>query len=85
MKIKNEYLSTAQAMARFDSLKPILAEDMLGFFWRGEGIDTDHPMDRMLEASRWTGKLFKGMDDVHPLVHRGLFAKKVRLIRPCSQ
>lgn len=79
MKKQNQYLSTADAIAYFDGLRPIKAENMLGYFWRGEGIDTDHPMDGMLEASRWAGKLFKGADDVHPLVHKGVLRKKVSI------
>ncbi|NNC37946.1 MAG: DUF4334 domain-containing protein [Acidimicrobiales bacterium] len=75
-KSKNQTMSTADAIKYFDSLGPIMADEMLGFYWRGEGIDTDHPMDGMLESSRWWGKMFKGPDDVHPLIHKGLFKKR---------
>ena len=76
MKKDNQYLSPQDAITYFDSLDPIDSKDMIGYDWRGEGIDTDHPMDGMLEASRWWGKAFKGENDVHPLIHKGVFAKK---------
>lgn len=72
----NQYLCTQDAIAYFDSLAPMLDKDMLGFFWRGEGVDTDHPMDGMLEASRWWGKAFIDANSVHPLIHRGVFKEK---------
>lgn len=67
----NERMTTDEAIARFDALEPAPAAMMLGR-WRGAGIDTGHPMDGMLEATRWHGKIFDGPDAVHPLVHRGL-------------
>lgn len=73
---KNQYLSTQDAITYFDSLETMDASNMLGFFWRGEGIDTDHPMDGMLESSRWWGKGFISENEVHPLIHRGVFKKK---------
>lgn len=76
MKPKNQYLSTEDAIAYFDSLKPISINEMIGFYWQGEGIDTDHPMDGMLESSRWWGKCFIGENEVHPLVHKGIFKKR---------
>lgn len=71
MRAANEAITTEQAMARFDALEPASTAMMWGR-WRGEGIDTGHPMDGLLEASRWHGKAFLGPDLVHPLVHRGL-------------
>ena len=50
--------------------------DMLGYYWRGEGVDTDHPMDGMLESSRWWGKLFISENSVHPLIHKGVFKNR---------
>lgn len=76
MASSNQYLKTQDAIAYFDGLDPILDSDMLGFFWRGEGVDTDHPMDGMLEASRWWGKAFISADEVHPLIHRSIFKEK---------
>lgn len=69
---KNQYMSTQDAIDYFDSLDVMAADDLVGFFWKGEGVDTDHAMDGMLEASNWWGKAFIGPNQVHPLVHRGL-------------
>jgi len=76
MKTVNQYLSTEDAIANFDNLTPIAVDEMTGFYWRGEGIDTDHPMDGMLESSRWWGKAFIGENEVHPLVHKGVIKKR---------
>ncbi|MEM6640010.1 MAG: DUF4334 domain-containing protein [Pseudomonadota bacterium] len=64
----NERMTTDEAIALFDSLEPATAEQMIGH-WRGEGVDTDHPMDGMLESSYWHGKVFEGPEAVFPLVH----------------
>ena len=69
---KNPYMTVEAALSYFDGLEPVRVEDMIGR-WRGEGIDTGHPMDGLLEASSWHGKIFEGPDAVHPLVHRGPF------------
>lgn len=76
MRKPNTYLSTSDAINHFDSLETITDTDMIGYFWRGEGIDTDHPMDGMLESSRWWGKAFFGPNEVHPLIHNGIFKDK---------
>lgn len=56
------------AMAEFDTLAPVSVASMLGA-WSGAEIPTGHPMDGLLEASRWHGKRFDDPDTVHPLVH----------------
>lgn len=61
--------STAAALAFFDSLAPVTVDEMLGS-WAGEGVDTGHPMDGVLERFGWHGKRFDGPDAVHPLVFR---------------
>jgi hypothetical protein len=58
-----------EALALFDSLDPVRAEEILGR-WRGRELGTGHPMDGALVASGWWGKWFDGVDDVHPLVFR---------------
>ncbi len=75
MQALNQKMSTQEALDYFDSLDVVPAEMMIGK-WRGEGVDTDHPMDGMLESSRWHGKVFEGPEAVFPLVHRGLFGGK---------
>lgn len=69
MKKQNDRMTTAQAVELFDSLPPARADQMIGR-WKGEGIDTNHPMDGVLEASYWHGKEFKGPDAVFPLIHK---------------
>lgn len=66
---QNDKMTTEEATALFDSLEPATEAQMIGR-WRGEGIDTSHPMDGMLESSYWYGKVFNGSEDVHPLVHQ---------------
>ncbi len=57
------------ALALFDSLPPIAAEELLGR-WRGESHPSAHPLDGLLETYHWHGKAFRGMDDVDPLLFR---------------
>ena len=71
----NAKMSTQEALRYFDSLDIVPVEMMIGH-WRGEGIDTDHPMDGLLEASSWHGKVFESTESVYPLVHRGLLGRK---------
>jgi len=68
MLAKLERGATAEeALSFFDSLPPMAATGMTGF-WRGGGLRTGHPLDGMLEAFGWRGKRFDGPDAVHPLV-----------------
>jgi hypothetical protein len=57
----------AEALAFFDSLHAIPADEMLGA-WQGSGLPTGSPLDGMLELYGWHGKRFEGPEDVHPLV-----------------
>ncbi|MDP2582263.1 DUF4334 domain-containing protein [Shimia thalassica] len=75
MSTPNQKMTTQEALDFFDSLEVVPAEMMIGH-WRGEGVDTDHPMDGLLEASSWHGKVFEDADNVFPLVHRSLFGRK---------
>ena len=70
---------TASALAYFDTLPPVTVEGLLGR-WAGEGVDTGHPMDGVLERFGWYGKRFDGPDDVHPLVFRT--SKGLRSVNP---
>ncbi|MEP1522340.1 DUF4334 domain-containing protein [Ascidiaceihabitans sp.] len=74
MAAPNQKMSSEEALTYFDSLEPVDVPMMIGT-WHGQGIDTDHPMDGLLEASRWIGKRFDGPDAVYPLVHKGLFGR----------
>lgn len=62
-------MTTADALALFDSLEPVDLDFMLGR-WVGSGFDTHHPMDGLLETFGWYGKAFNSPDDVHPLLFR---------------
>lgn len=59
--------TTEQALALFDALSPIRAEDTLGR-WKGRELATGHPMDGVLERSGWYGKRFDSLEKVHPLL-----------------
>ncbi|MGW8483027.1 alcohol dehydrogenase catalytic domain-containing protein [Microbacterium sp. NPDC055903] len=47
---------------------PAVAPDELRGLWRGIGLSPAHRAHRMLERSAWFGKLFRGDDDVLPIV-----------------
>ncbi|HSI26189.1 MAG TPA: DUF4334 domain-containing protein [Aeromicrobium sp.] len=59
--------STAEALAFFDALPGVNADELNGR-WRGRELATGHPMDGVLEASGWYGKQFDSVDAVHPLL-----------------
>lgn len=59
--------TTEQALELFDSLEPVDIDFMIGN-WKGEGFQTNHRMDGLLETYHWHGKRFDGPEDVHPLV-----------------
>ncbi|GAA4807564.1 DUF4334 domain-containing protein [Nocardioides caeni] len=65
-----------EALALFDSLPAVRAEDITGR-WHGRELGTGHPMDGLLEASGWYGKQFDSVDEVHPLVFRAPSGKLV--------
>lgn len=59
--------SPEAAIALFDKLPAVRAEDILGR-WKGRELATGHPMDGRLVASRWYGKQFDSTENVHPLL-----------------
>ena len=65
--LDRESISTAEGLAIFDSLDVVDIPFMLGR-WKGAGINSDHPMDGLLEAANWYGKEFVDADHVHPLL-----------------
>ena len=71
-------MSSAQALALYDSLEAVSVDFMLGS-WHGSGFPTGHPQDGVLEACHWHGKRFDDADHVDPLVFRGLGGKLYRL------
>lgn len=68
MTLPETAISTDQAIALFDRHVPAKVEDILGR-WIGSDVSTGHPMDGLLQAAYWHGKIFKSADEVHPLVH----------------
>jgi hypothetical protein len=66
-KLKSGTSTTAEALEIFDALEPVDVDFMIGN-WRGEGFQTGHPLDGLLEAYHWHGKRFESPEEVHPLV-----------------
>ncbi|HVG47977.1 MAG TPA: GXWXG domain-containing protein [Rubellimicrobium sp.] len=62
-------MTTAEALARFDALPGLDPQDLVGA-WRGQTLSTGHPLDGLLEALGWHGKLVESPDRVHPLLFR---------------
>ncbi|HWU31890.1 MAG TPA: DUF4334 domain-containing protein [Marmoricola sp.] len=62
-----ERTSTEEALALFDALPALRAEDVTGR-WRGWEIATGHPLDGLLGPTGWYGKQFDDVDHVHPLL-----------------
>ncbi len=61
------HATTQEALDIFDLLEPVDAGFMIGN-WKGEGFQTNHYLDGLLEAYHWYGKRFENPEDVHPLV-----------------
>jgi hypothetical protein len=68
--------TTAEALEFFDSLESVEVGFMIGS-WKGEGFDTNHPLDGLLEAYHWHGKRFENSEDVQPLVFSTLSGRTV--------
>lgn len=65
--IDAERASRDKALHVFDAL-PVVELDFMFGKWKGSGINTDHPMDGLLENYAWYGKEFIDADNVHPLL-----------------
>ena len=65
--LKAGQTTTERALQLFDALEPVSLDFMLGV-WQGSGLETNHPMDGLLEASNWYGKEFVDTENVHPLL-----------------
>ena len=75
---KSGDVSTEQALNLFDQLDPVDTQFMLGE-WKGEGFNTGHRMDGLLEAFRWYGKRFHSEDAVDPLIFSRSNGRLVKL------
>lgn len=67
--IQRKKATTEEALALFDRLETVDLDLMLGR-WQGFGIETNHPLDGLLETIGWYGKEFVDADNVHPLLFR---------------
>ncbi|MCR8826281.1 GXWXG domain-containing protein [Pseudosulfitobacter koreensis] len=76
---RREGVSTEAALARFDTLPPVMPDEMLGA-WRGGGLPTGHSLDGLLEHLGWHGKHFASVDHVDPLVFEPGIALDPRLM-----
>lgn len=61
--------SPNEVFAFYDALSPVDVDSMLGR-WRGEGLNTGHPLDGVLERFGWFGKEFIDAEQVHPLLFK---------------
>lgn len=68
------HASRDEALAIFDALEPVEPGFMIGA-WQGEGFETGHPLDGVLERCYWHGKRFESEEHVHPLVFRKVSGK----------
>lgn len=59
--------SSAAALAFFDDLPAVRAEELTGR-WKGRELRTGHRLDGLLTASGWHGKQFDDTESVHPLL-----------------
>lgn len=57
----------AAALAFFDSLPAVAAEELTGG-WHGSGVETGHGLDGLLERYGWWGKRFGSPEEAHPLM-----------------
>ena len=65
--LKTRKTTKEKALQLFDSLDSVNLEFMIGR-WQGFEIQTDHPMNGLLEVSNWYGKEFVDPENVHPLL-----------------
>lgn len=57
----------AEVHALYDSLPPVPADGLVGA-WSGGIVPTGHPGEAGMARMRWAGKVFRGPDDVDPIV-----------------
>lgn len=78
---KERKATVEQALAIFDQLEAVRLDFMIGQ-WKGFEIETGHPIEGLLEASGWYGKLFENQELVHPLLIYSLNRKTVFPLNP---
>ena len=65
--LETKQTTTEEALKLYDSLESVDLDFMMGR-WQGKGLNTNHPMDGILEMSNWYGKEFIDPETVHPLL-----------------
>ncbi|MCQ4085455.1 DUF4334 domain-containing protein [Saccharibacillus sp. JS10] len=63
----NRFCSQEESFSFFDELDSVDMQEMWGL-WKGEELNTGHPLEGLLTASGWYGKEFLDPENVHPLV-----------------
>ncbi|TDM12752.1 GXWXG domain-containing protein [Macrococcus lamae] len=66
-KLINRKWSQEDIKTYFDSLDSVSIEMMHGL-WRGEEVNTPHPMTGLLKKANWYGKYFEDKNNVTPIV-----------------
>ncbi|WP_462249649.1 DUF4334 domain-containing protein [Ekhidna sp.] len=79
--LKEKKATPEEGLEVFDQLPPVTLDFMLGQ-WKGYELNTGHPMEGLLDASGWYGKLFVNTEQVHPLLMYSLNKKRVFPINP---
>lgn len=62
-----EEVSTEEILSVFDELDSVSIEFMVSR-WKGSEVNTNHPLNGLLDVTRWYGKEFVSTDQVHPLL-----------------
>ncbi|WP_368489217.1 DUF4334 domain-containing protein [Clostridium sp. BJN0013] len=65
--ILKETISQEDAFAFYDSLEPVIPDEMWGL-WKGSEMKTGHPFEGLLKAAGWYGKRFVNSEEVYPLI-----------------
>ena len=65
--LKDRKTGAKEALNIFDHLDAVPVDFMIGR-WKGLEIKSNHRMDGLLEAIGWYGKLFRSLEEVHPLL-----------------
>ncbi|MDX6008242.1 DUF4334 domain-containing protein [Cupriavidus necator] len=79
--LRNRVSTTAAVLAAFDELDPLSSDSLVGC-WSGFVIATGHPMDGLLSAVGWYGKMFQSVDEAYPLIIRSPDASTLFSIDP---
>jgi hypothetical protein len=79
--LQKKKATVEEALRLFDASPSVSLEFMKGR-WKGYEISTGHPIDGLLEASGWYGKLFVNAEEVHPLLFLTLNKSALYAVNP---